>query len=117
MIIASTEVFVGVEDGLSGADLHRFGQLGDDAVEFAVGAPVLRLLVRQLVLDVEQHRLDDVELVGHLRFQVVQPVLDLACSTHRRRRRRRRRQRRRRHPKWSPPVNLSIPTTLAEIHR
>ena len=56
--------------------LDGFGQFGNGAVQFTVGAPVLRLLLRQFIFDVEQHGLDDVELIGHLRFHVVQSILD-----------------------------------------
>ena len=61
--------------------LHSFGQFGNGAVQFTVGAPVLRLLLRQFIFNVEQHGLDDVELIGHLRFHVVQSILDFPCQS------------------------------------
>ena len=62
--------------------LDGFGQFGNGAVQFTVGAPVLRLLLRQFIFDVEQHGLDDVELIGHLRFHVVQSILDFPWQSN-----------------------------------
>lgn len=63
--------------GAGRASLHGLCQLGDGSVQLSIGSPVLALLLRQLVLDVEQHCFDYVQLVGHLRLDVVQSILNL----------------------------------------
>ena len=64
--------------GCGGAALDRFGQYDNGSVQFPVGPSVLIVLLSQFVFNVEQHGFDHVELVGHLRLQIMQTVFNLS---------------------------------------